>query len=154
MHTKKRNILIAIIILIVLTVSIIIAVLNHDILRAVFGSEKVGMYEIAAMIECKSENESNIIFAVDDIQVPFPLPNGAVEFENAAYPAREGSTQYLVTADAWKTYQLVTLPQCGFEFDQMGAWIEISNADNSMRVGMHVSMFSISFLRIEVTKLS
>jgi len=153
MATKKRKIVIAAIIIVVLAVSIM-AFLNRDIIHAIFSSEKVGIYEIMAMVESKTDSKKSISLIINGVEVPFPLPNGAVEFENAAYPASDGRKQYLVTTKDWLFYEVVKLPQNGFVCDQMGAWYSVSNEDNSIKVGIAASMFSNYFMRIEVTDIS
>jgi len=148
MEIKKAIVAISIVALLAVSLA---AFFNRDVLEHfLFSSETIGSYEIAAMRTARANNEASTILVDNDIEVHFLLPNGAVAFENSAYPLREGFRQYLVTAEAFGHYLHELLPQNGYEYEQMGAMFYINNEDNSVRVEMFVSMFTREFMRLEL----
>jgi len=144
----KKRILLGSIIVVVLTF-MLTAFLNRDILRPLLSSEKIGRYEITAIRTSRTNNEARMFLLNNGVEIIFPLPNGAVEFESLAYPVRQGYKQYLITRESFYHYMQEILPQSGFETDQMGGWISISN-NNSIQISMSIFVFTRDYMRIEV----
>jgi hypothetical protein len=147
MKVKNRYIAIAILGIAIFGL-FITAIINRDISRAILSSERVGMYEITAMKATRANNEVYIFMDNENIQ--FPLPNGAVEFENMTYPVNENNRQFLIRTEALQYYLNTILPQNGFEYDQLGALIIVNNEEYSIQVNITTSMFSRYFMRIIV----
>ena len=124
------------------------------------GSEKIGAHEMAAMRESRLLMDASTILAINDEkgnhtgEIRFPLPNGAVPFENSAYPVSEGNRQYLITSESFEPYLSEILPQNGFHYDRMGAWIAVYNIDNSIRIGMSSSMFTGDYMRLQIWEIT
>jgi hypothetical protein len=133
----------------VLFVSLFILINYFVPLKYIFSSESVGRYEISAMRESKLNHESSVILVSNDTDFQFPLPNGAVSFDNSIYPIRENNWQYLITVESYQYYLHEQLPQLGFEVDQMGSWVTISNTEYQMQIGMSAAMFTRNFMRVE-----
>ena len=101
---------------------------NADILQAVVSSELVGPYERGAIRAVRSNEERGADLTVGGRQVRFPLPNGAVEFNSAAYPVPEGAVQFLARAEAWRQYEQHHLAAHGFIIaDQLGSLLIITH---------------------------
>jgi len=144
-NIKKRKIIIGAVV-----IALSIAVFsNWDIINAIIlGSERIGFYEISAMRTARTNNEANIILIRNNTEVQFPLPNGAAEFDNEIYQTRDGTTQFLVTTEAFRHYVDILLPQNGLTHDQLGALHIITN--ENMRVDIITSMFTRNFMKIVV----
>lgn len=146
---KKKTM--AIICVITILLIPLIAVVNREIpIRYIFSAERIRAYEIAVMRESRLLNEASVTLTSDDVTVQFPLPNGAVPFENNEYPVREGDSQFLVTTEAFEHYIYTMLPRYGFETEQLGSWFKVRNSNNSIRVGISRYMFTRNYMRIVV----
>jgi len=145
---EKRKIAITIIGIIVAVV-FIAAVFNSYIISAILSAERIGFYEISAMRAARTNNETSLILTINDAEVQFPLPNGAVEFESTTYPLHNESKQFLITTEAFRYYVDVLLPQNGFfKYEQLGTFMVMAN--ENMRVGIITSMLTRNFMRIEI----
>ena len=149
----KRKTLVVVCIVIALFVLTIAIVSEDKVLRHFLSSEKIGAYERAAMRACDSLEESSVVLIYEDTEVEFPLPNGAVPFENEAYPVPEGAKQYLSTSEAFWLYLDELLPQYGYEPFQEGAWVMVSNSENAMQVGIDISVFTSDFTRFHLYQM-
>jgi len=147
MNTPKRKIMIATIGT-VATAFIIAAFFNGYIISAVFSAERIGFYEISAMRAARTNDVASMILIRNNTEMQFPLPNGAIEFENEIYPTRDGTKQFLVTTEAFWHYIDVLLPQNEFEHDQLGSGHIVTG--RNMRIDIITSMFTQNFMRITV----
>ena len=150
MKASKISIVISMIIVAVLLAG---TVMHFDIVWAVvMQSERVRMYEIRAMISSRGDDERNMIVTVESGAILFPLPYGAVVFENATYPAGEGFVQFLVTAAAWRHYLDFILPGNGFSYEQLGSgyFISCKNGDNRVLILNYMYTRGFNQIRVEV----
>jgi len=147
MNTPKRKIMIATIGT-VATAFIIAAFFNGYIISAVFSAERIGFYEISAIRAARTNDVASMILIRNNTEMQFPLPNGAIEFENEIYPTRDGTKQFLVTTEAFWHYIDVLLPQNEFEHDQLGSGHIVTG--RNMRIDIITSMFTQNFMRITV----
>jgi hypothetical protein len=132
----------------------LIAVANYFFpLKYLLSSERIGTYEISVMRESRQSREARVILESNGIEIQFPLPNGAVPFENTAYPARDNVKQYLIPVESFQPYLHELLPLHGFEAEQMGAWVSICSKEIPMQIGMSSAMFTGGFMRIEVSQV-
>jgi hypothetical protein len=114
----------------------------NDLLQAIMSSERVGRYEMSAILSARSNEERSIILG----GMVFPLPNGAAEFANAVYPTPEHTVQFLVRAEAWRQYDESFLRL--HTADQMGSLIFVAYGDTDVHIIM--SMFTRTHRRILV----
>lgn len=147
MNTSKRKITTAIIGTVVIALTIA-AFFNGYIISAVLSAERIGFYEISAMGAARTNNEASMIVIRNHVEIQFPLPNGAIEFENEIYPIRDGTRQFLVTTESFWHYIDILLPQNEFEHDQLGSGHIVTG--RNMRVDIVTSMFTRNFMRITV----
>jgi len=144
--------IIAIICAAVIALAALIAVYTIDIpVRYLLSSEKIGKYEIAAMRTSSLNHAASVTLGYEDTYMLFPLPNGAVPFENKEYPVSEGVRQYLIRVEALDHYLHNILREHGYEFDQLGSWISVKSEENFIHIGIKCSMFTRDFMRFELT---
>jgi len=129
-------------------VLLLVAFVNSYILSAIISSERIGFYEISAMRAARADNEASTVLNHGDIDIRFPLPNGAVAFENETYPIDDGIKQFLITTEAFQHYTNELLPQKGFKVEQFGALLIVESIDNTVRVDMVFYMFTRNFMRV------
>ena len=146
---KKKKTIVVISIVVFLFVSVFV-ISNSDIRHVIFSSERIRAYELSAMRATRGDDVVSTIFSNGNIEIAFPLPNGAVPFENSEYPIHEGRRQYLITTEAFGYFLEELLPQNGYEYEQQGAFFFISKEDSSMQVEMVINMFTREFMRIEL----
>jgi len=137
---------------IIISAFIIIALLlpfNFDwIYGFVLQSEKVAGYEISAMLACKSGKKVVQTETIKNEQISIPLPNGAVEFYNEAYPKRNGEKQYLIPVSSWMGYER-QLTNTNFEFIEiMGSSKIIKSKDGKIFVHLNFQKFTLYFMRM------
>jgi len=150
MNTKKSKITMVIVGTVVIAF-FIMAFFNWYIISAFLSAERIGFFEISAMRAARTNNEASMILIHDNIEIQFPLPNGAIEFENEIYPTRDGTRQFLVTTEAFWYYIDILLPQNELEHDQFGSGHIVTS--KNMRADIVTSMFTRNFMRMMVVNV-
>lgn len=142
---KHKKIIIVLVVLIV-----IIGILykfNDIIVPLIIQNEKVGMYEINKMQECKNLEERNFTIDVDNTKITLPLPKGAVEFKNDIYPNKN---QFLISTKNENIINYIEeiLPANNFTATQYGAMVAIKDNENNINIDMFMEMYTTNFMRL------
>ncbi|MCL2859699.1 MAG: hypothetical protein FWF46_03875 [Oscillospiraceae bacterium] len=145
----KKIILIVILVLIII-LGVVFYKYNDVIIPIIYSSEDIGSYEIKTMLEAKKLNPKTYTFNLGNETVTIPLPDGAVEFKNNAYP---NDMQFLISLknDNLEKYLNVTLPNNGYKVDQEGSGIFIESQDGTIKFVESVAMFTANFMKMRLS---
>lgn len=146
---KKKKIIIIIIIALVIIVIGVFYKFNDILLPLVIQNEKVGVYEINKMQECKniSVEDKTLKLIGNDTEVTLPLPKGAVEFKNEDYP---NDNQFLISVENTNINNYIeeVLPANGFTTARSGAMVFVTKDDEDIKIEMLIDMYTKNFMRL------
>lgn len=146
---KSKKIIIIVIVLAVIIIGIFYK-FNDILIPLIVQNEKVGMYEINKMQECKNleVEEKNLTLTAGDIEITMPLPKGAVEFKNDIY---QNDNQYLISTKNNNIVNYIEeiLPSNGFTTTQYGAMVNIKENESNINIEMFINMYTSNFMRLD-----
>lgn len=146
---KKNKKIIIIVIVLALIIIGIFYKFNDILIPLIIQNEKIGMYEINKMQECKNlEVEEKYLTLTDgDIEITMPLPKGAVEFKNDIYP---NDNQFLISTKNNNIVNYIEeiLPANGFATTQYGAMVNIKKDESNINIELLIDMYTSNFMRL------
>ena len=145
---KNKKIIIIVIVLAVIIIGIFYK-FNDILIPLIVQNEKVGMYEINKMQECKNleVEEKYLTLTAGDVEITMPLPKGAVEFKNDIY---QNDNQYLISTKNNNIVNYIEeiLPANGFTTTQYGAMVNIKENESNINIEMFINMYTSNFMRL------
>ncbi len=136
-----------IILIILLALGIVFYKFSDILVPLIIQNEKIGVYEMKKMLECKVTNESDLDFTINDRKLKIPLPNGATKFKNEQYP---NDNQYLISLKYVniEDYINTTLSQNDYLVERYGGEIFIKDTEKNLIAKMYISTYTRNYMRI------
>ncbi len=147
LKSKKHTSSLIVVIIILLVLGITFYKFSDILVPLVIQNEKIGVYEMKKMLECKVTNESNLDLTINDRKLKIPLPNGATKFKNEQYP---NDNQYLISLKYVniEDYINTTLSQNDYLVEQYGGEIFIKDVEKNLIATMYISTYTRNYMRI------
>ena len=110
-------------------------------------SEPVGAHEIDAMMAANQNTPAQATLSADGREFTIPLPDGAVQFANGAYPLPKNGHQYLVRVSSYQVYE-DEMWASNQMTEQMGSGFTLQDPKTGTSYQLHIRMFTRYYMLI------